>query len=46
WIYTTDGQLVRFVQNPTTVAADFAPGLYIVKMQNKNVIRTRKITVK
>lgn len=46
WIYTTDGKLIKFVQNPTTVAADFGPGLYIVKMQNKNVIRSQKITVK
>lgn len=46
WIYTTDGKLIKFVQNPTTVAADFGPGLYIVKMQNKNVIRSQKVTVK
>ncbi|MBR1468686.1 MAG: endo-beta-N-acetylglucosaminidase [Prevotella sp.] len=45
WNYTVDGQLVKFVQNPTTVAADFAKGVYIVKMQNQNVIRTRKIRV-
>ena len=46
WIYTADGKLVKFVQNPTTVAAKLADGLYIVKMQNKNVIRSQKITVK
>ena len=46
WIYTADGKLVKFVQNPTGVVADFAPGLYIVKMQNKNVIRSQKVTVK
>jgi len=46
WIYTADGKLVKFVQNPTTVAAKLADGVYIVKMQNKNVIRSQKITVK
>lgn len=46
WVYTTDGKLVKFVQNPSTIAADFPAGLYIVKMQNKNVIRSQKLTVK
>ena len=46
WIYTADGKLVKFVQNPTVVAADLANGIYIVKMQNKNVIRSQKVTVK
>lgn len=46
WIYTTDGRLVRFVKNPAAVAADFPAGAYIVKMQDKNVIRSRKVTIK
>ena len=46
WVYTTDGKLVKFVQNPKTINVDFASGLYIVKMQNKNVIRSQKLTVK
>lgn len=46
WIYTTDGRLVRFVKNPTAVGTDFPAGAYIVKMQDHNVIRTRKITLR
>ena len=44
WIYTADGKLVEFVQNPSTVAAE--AGVYIVKMQFGNVIRNAKVLVK
>ncbi len=44
WIYTVDGKLVEFVQNPATVEAE--AGVYIVKMQNGNVIRSAKVLVK
>ena len=44
WIYTADGKLVEFVQNPATVAVD--AGVYIVKMQLGNVIRSAKVLVK
>ena len=44
WIYTADGKLVEFVQNPATVAAE--AGVYIVKMQLGNVIRSAKVLVK
>ena len=44
WIYTADGKLVEFVQNPTTVAAE--AGVYLVKMQLGNVIRSAKVLVK
>ena len=44
WIYTADGKLVEFVQNPSTVAAE--AGVYIVKMQLGNVIRNAKVLVK
>ena len=44
WIYTPDGKLVEFVQNPATVAAE--AGVYIVKMQLGNVIRSAKVLVK
>ncbi|MBQ9286614.1 MAG: endo-beta-N-acetylglucosaminidase [Bacteroidaceae bacterium] len=46
WVYTTDGRLVRFVKNPAVVATDFPAGAYIVKMQNRGVIRSRKVTIK
>ena len=47
WIYTTDGRLVRFVNNPVSISTtNFTPGLYIVKMQNEGVIRTRKVTIR
>ena len=47
WIYTSDGRLVRFIKNPTTFSTDaLASGLYIVKMQEKNVIRSQKLTIK
>jgi hypothetical protein len=44
WIYTVDGKLVEFVQNPATVAVE--AGVYIVKMQLGNVIRNAKVLVK
>ena len=44
WIYTVDGKLVEFVKNPAQVAA--AEGVYLVKMQNGNIIRSAKIIVK
>ena len=44
WIYTADGKLVQFVQNPTIVAVE--PGVYLVKMQNGNIIRSNKVLVK
>ena len=44
WIYTADGKLVEFVQNPATVAAE--AGVYLVKMQLGNVIRSAKVLVK
>ena len=47
WIYTSDGRLVRFEKNPSGLrTASMAPGLYIIKMQNKGVIRTKKVVVK
>lgn len=44
WIYTADGKLVEFVKNPAQVAV--AEGVYLVKMQNGNVIRSAKVLVK
>ena len=44
WIYTVDGKLVEFVKNPAQVAV--AEGVYLVKMQKGNVIRSAKVIVK
>ena len=45
WVYTTDGKFVKFANNnPATVAVE--AGVYVVKMQNGNVIRNAKVLVK
>ena len=44
WIYTADGKLVEFVKNPATVTVE--TGVYLVKMQKGNVIRSNKVVVK
>jgi hypothetical protein len=45
WIYTVDGKFVKFVDNKPAAAAIEA-GVYLVKMQNGNVIRNAKVLVK
>ena len=44
WVYTADGKLVEFIKNPTTFATE--AGVYIVKMQLGNVMRSAKVLVK
>lgn len=45
WVYTVDGKFVKFVNNnPVAVKAE--PGVYLVKMQNGNVMRNAKVLVK
>jgi hypothetical protein len=48
WIYTTAGQLVKYVGNAdgNVSIADLANGIYIVKMQNGQVIRSAKLIKK
>lgn len=46
WIYTADGRLVSYLPHPVSVAAPTVPGVYIVKMQHKSVIRSQKLTVR
>lgn len=47
WIYTVDGKMVQYLTNPTSVSRnELQEGVYLVKMQNKNVIRTEKLVVK
>ena len=44
WIYTANGKLVEFVKNPTQIATP--DGVYLVKMQKGNIIRSTKVVVK
>lgn len=44
WIYTVDGKLVDFVINPEVVETE--AGVYLVKMQLGNIIRSEKVLVK
>lgn len=47
WIYTVDGKMVQYLTNPTSVSRnELQDGVYLVKMQNKNVIRTEKLVIK
>lgn len=48
WIYTADGKFVSFLRNnPTSVSAEgFAPGVYLVKMESDNVVRSQKVVIK
>lgn len=44
WVYTADGKLVKFVNgNPSQI--DAAAGVYLIKMQNGNIIRSAKVVV-
>ena len=43
WIYNVNGGIVKYLTNPSSVSiADLANGVYIVRMQNNNVIRSGK----
>ena len=47
WVFSADGQTVKSLVNPKSFNTNELPaGVYLVKMQNNNVIRTQKITVK
>ena len=47
WIFSTDGTLVEALTRPTFYnVASLPQGVYLVKMQSNNVIRTQKITIK
>jgi len=47
WIFATDGSLMATLNHPTSFKiASLAPGVYLVKMQNKNIIRTQKVTIR
>lgn len=47
WVFSTDGQTVKSLVNPKSFNTnELVPGVYLVKMLNKNVIRTQKIAIK
>ncbi len=48
WIYTVDGRFVQFIDNaPESVSVnDLTPGLYVVKMQNGQIVRSQKLVKK
>ncbi len=48
WIYTIDGRFVKFVGgNPKSVGiTDLIPGMYVVKMQQGQVLRSQKLMKK
>lgn len=47
WVFSTDGQTVKSLVNPKSFNTnELLAGVYLVKMQNNNVIRTQKITIK
>lgn len=47
WIFSTDGTLVASLSRPSSYNVNTLPqGVYLVKMQNGNTIRTQKITIK
>lgn len=48
WFFDVNGRTVKFVKNATEVVsvADLVPGVYIVRMQNGQVLRSAKIVKK
>ena len=48
WIYTTDGQLVKYVPNnpSSTDISDITPAIYVVKMQKGYIVRSQKLIKK
>lgn len=48
WVYTVEGQFVAFLDGkPQSYSTrSMKPGIYLIKMQNGNIIRSQKITVK
>ena len=44
WVYDASGVLVKYLVNPTEFdAQQLASGVYLVKMQNGNIIRSQKL---
>ena len=45
WVYTADGKFVKYANNNPT-AVEVEQGVYLVKMQLGNVMRSAKVLVK
>lgn len=44
WVYDASGVLVKYLVNPTSFDAQaLTSGVYLVKMQNGNIIRSQKL---
>lgn len=47
WFFDMNGRCVKFINGETTVSvADLAAGVYVVKLQNGQVVRSVKVVVK
>ena len=46
WVYGADGKFVLGSNGESINTQDLVPGVYLVKMQNKGVIRSAKFVVK
>ena len=47
WVFSADGQTIKSMVQPKAFNTnELVPGVYLVKMWNKNVIRTQKIAIK
>lgn len=47
WIYTASGMLARYINAPKSIdKASLGRGIYLVKMQSGNILRTQKVVVR
>lgn len=46
WIYSAEGRLVKYVKDGKSSLTHLYPGVYIVKMQSDNVIRSQKVVIR
>ena len=47
WIYDAEGKFVKFANGASSVNVNgYAPGVYVLKMQSGNVIRSQKFIIK
>ncbi len=47
WVYDANGALVSYLPTPASVqTSSLAKGIYLVKMQSGNILRSQKVTVK
>ena len=47
WIYTASGMLARYINAPKSIGkASLGRGVYLVKMQSGNILRTQKVVVR